>query len=103
MLTYTAFAPANPATDVQLSTSASILQSLSYFYYGPFIPHLILGVRELYDRESHGRSQGMDTGFGVLSHSTFRGSVVMSTIVFADATPRQDLGVEGDMEDSESI
>lgn len=27
----------------------------------------------------------------------------MSTIVFADATPRQDLGVEGDMEDSESI
>lgn len=79
------------------------LQSLSYLYYGPFIPHLIISVRELYDRELRARSQGIDTGFGVLSNPTSSGNAAMSAIVFAGATPLQDLGTEGVVEDSDLI
>ena len=78
------------------------LQSLSYLYYGPFIPHFI-SVRELYDRELRARSQGIDTGFGVLSNPTSSGNTAMSAIVFGGATPLRDLGTEGVVEDSDLI
>ena len=75
------------------------LANLSYMYYGPFIPRLIISVRELYDRELRGRWQGIDTRFGVLSQPTSSGNVAMSAIAFV---PGQDLAVEGSADDTES-
>ena len=100
MLVYTTFG--FQGTSSAQTISMLLLQSLGYMYYGPFIPHLIISVRELYDRELHGRLQGIDTGFGVLSQPTPSVNVVVSAIVFADGTPEQDLAAAGDADDSES-
>ncbi|KAF8547878.1 hypothetical protein OG21DRAFT_1516903 [Imleria badia] len=68
----------------------------------------IIGIRELYDRDlrrNPGRSQGIDTGFGVLSQPDSRGNAVVSAIAFADIDPGQGEGqvANGDAEDSEVI
>lgn len=73
-----------------------LVQGLSYLYYGPFIPRLVINVRELCDQELHGYPQGIDSGFGVLSQSTSSGN---TTIAFADNTCR-DLGTA---EDADSL
>lgn len=60
----------------------------------PVIPRFILGVRELYDKDSRGRCEGIDTGFGVSSRA--ERNAVNSAIAFADVGGDRDL--EGDEE-----
>jgi len=85
------------------STPKILVQSLSYLYYGPFIPRLVIGVRELCDQELHGHAQGIDTEFGIVSQSTSSENTAMSAIVFEDDTPWKDLGTENSVDNSELI
>ena len=67
------------------------------------VPRFIISIRELYDRDLRGNWEGNDTGFGVLSRPAANGTVVVSTIAFAEANPSQSQAVEGDTEDAEGI
>jgi hypothetical protein len=69
------------------------------------MPRFIISVRELYDRDLHGRWQGIDTGFGVLSQPVSDGNATISAIRFADVAPGQEQGqvVEGEVDDSEEV
>ena len=69
------------------------------------MPRFIISIRELYDRDLHGRWQGIDTGFGVLSQPIASENEVVSAIAFAAVAPGQGQGqtVEGDEDDLEAI
>ena len=70
----------------------------------PMMPRFFIGVRELYDRDSCGCGQGIDSGFGILSQHTTSENATVSGIAFAEVTPGQDVGtLEGDEEDPEAI
>ncbi|KAF8547884.1 hypothetical protein OG21DRAFT_837284 [Imleria badia] len=89
-------------------TSEVFLNILSAMAITTMMPRFIIGIRELYDRDlqrNPGRSQGIDTGFSVLSQPAARGNAVVSAIAFADIDPGQGEGqvADGDGEDSEVI
>ena len=65
------------------------------------MPRFIISVRELYDHDS-GRSQGIDTGFGVTSQPVFSENAAASAIEFAGVAARQEQGrvAEGEVDDS---
>jgi hypothetical protein len=85
------------------STSQLVVTLLSFTTLCPIMPRFIISVRELYDHDLHGRWQGIDTGFGVLSQPVFSGNAAVSAIQFADVVPGQDLE-EGEVaDDSEAI
>ena len=69
------------------------------------MPRFIISVRELYDRDTCGRREGIDTGFGVPSQPAASGNAIMSGIAFADVNSedREHQAVEGDGEESEAI
>ena len=71
------------------------------------MPRFIVSVRELYVRDLHGRWQGIDTGFGVLSQPISNGNTTrtVSAIRFADVTLGQEevAVAEGEMDDLEAI
>jgi hypothetical protein len=70
------------------------------------MPRFIISVRELDDREVHGRWQRVDIGFGVSSQPVFSLSAAVSAIEFADrVVPGQGQGqvAEGEVDDSEVI
>ena len=48
----------------------------------PMMPRLIIGVREVYDRDLHGRWKGIDSGFDALSQPLAGGDAVVSAIAF---------------------
>ena len=79
--------------------SAIILSMLSALALYPLMPRFIISVRELYDRDSRGRWQGIDTGFGVLSQSVASEDGAASTIAFAEVAPAQDQIMQADQED----
>ena len=67
------------------------------------MPRFIISMRELYDHDLRAHWEGIDTGFGVLSHSIASGNAVMSAIAFAEVAPGQgqDRVADGDEDDSE--
>ena len=85
-------------------TSLLLLAICSCILICPIMPRFIISVRELYDRDlQHCRWQGVDTGFGVLSHPIASDHAAASAIVFADVVPGQDEAVEEDATESEVI
>ena len=82
----------NPLT----TTWLVVLGLLSVVTLYPVIPRFVLSVRELYERDSRGRWQGIDTGFGVSSRTFAERDPVVSDIAFADVRRGRDL--EGDEE-----
>jgi len=84
------------------STLLLFLTSLSYTLLFVFMPRFIIGIRELYDRDLHGRRQGIDTRSGV-SQPIGGGNAVVSAIAFAAVAPGQGQTVDGDEDDSEAI
>ena len=70
------------------------------------MPRFIISVRELYDRDSRGRRQRVDTGFGVSLQPVFSENAAVSAIEFADrVVPGQSQGqvAEGEVDNSEAI
>ena len=53
------------------------------FAFTPLVPRFIIGVREIYDRDTHGRLQ-VDTGFGASDQPVDAEDTFVSTIAFAD-------------------
>ena len=53
------------------------------------LPRFMVGIRELYDRDSHRDCQGIDSGFGILSRPATGENQTVSAIAFADITPGQ--------------
>ena len=50
------------------------------------LPRFMIGIRELYDRDSHRDCQGIDSGFGILSRPATGENQTVSAIAFADVT-----------------
>lgn len=65
-------------------------------------PIFIISIRELYDRDPC-RQQGIDTGFGILSHTIDNQTLAVSAMTFADVIPEEVHTVHGDGGDSETI
>ena len=86
------------------STAVLFLSTLSYIFIDVMSPRFIISIRELYDRDLHGRWNGIDSGFGVLSQAVSGEDAVVAAIAFADVNPGQEEGqaVEGEG-DSEGI
>ena len=84
------------------STPALFLSMLSFITIAPVSPWFIISIQELYDRDLHGRWNGIDSGFSMLSQAIASEDVVVSAN--ADVNPGQEEGqaVEGDG-DSEGI
>ena len=51
------------------------------------LPRFMIGIRELYDRDSHRDCGGIDSGFGILSRPATDENQTVSAIAFADVTP----------------
>ena len=66
------------------------LATVGYMVICPVMPRLILSIRELYDQDLHGRWQGIDTGFGVVSQPLSNWNVAVTTT----APVEQGLAVE---------
>lgn len=62
------------------------------------MPRFIIGVRELYDRDTHRGQLAIDTGFGALSQLATGRNATMSAIAFEDVVLEEDQAVEGDSE-----
>ena len=90
----------------------SIFNSLWWYFLAsfcdiilcPMMPRFIISMRELYDRDLRAHWQGIDTGFGVLSHSIASGNVVVSALAFAEVAPGQgqDRVADGDEDEDDS-
>ena len=82
----------------------NILQLTAFATIVPLIPRFIISVREIYDRDTHGRLQ-VDTGFGASGRSVNGENALVSTIAFADRDPggEQSQAAEDDADDSEGI
>ncbi|KAF8122317.1 hypothetical protein EV363DRAFT_1182922, partial [Boletus edulis] len=80
-----------PTTNAQL-----ILVTFSYILAYTLVPRFTIGIRELYDRDIHGRFH-IDTGFGALSQLNVDLDTTVSAVVFG---VNQGLDVEGDMDSS---
>jgi hypothetical protein len=67
---------------------------LNFFAYVPLIPvvpRFIIGIRELYDKDSRrGCIQEIDTGFGMFSQAFVSRGTIAPAIAFADNAPVQD-------------
>jgi len=62
----------------------------------PAIPRFVLSIRELYEKESRGHSEGIDSGFGVSLHTwSYSGRETIASIAFASGLS---LSGEGDEE-----
>ncbi|KAF8452882.1 hypothetical protein L210DRAFT_3519884 [Boletus edulis BED1] len=75
------------------------LDTFSYIIFYPLIPRFIISIRELYDRDIHGRLH-IDTGFGVQLRSNVGLDTTVSAMVFADESQARE--VEGDTGDLET-
>ncbi|KAF8126722.1 hypothetical protein EV363DRAFT_1418649 [Boletus edulis] len=75
------------------------LDAFSYIIFYPLIPRFIISIRELYDRDIHGRLH-IDTGFGVQLRSNVGLDTTVSAMVFADESQARE--VEGDTGDLET-
>ncbi|KAF8452911.1 hypothetical protein L210DRAFT_3499738 [Boletus edulis BED1] len=85
-------------TQTQYNTAASILlATFPYIIFYTLIPRFIIGIRELYDRDTHGRFH-IDTGFGVRSRSSVGLDTTVSAMVFVDGD--QGPEVEGGTDNS---
>ena len=85
-------------------TSMVVLTVIAGIAICPMMPRFFIGVRELYDRDSRGRGQGIDGGFGILSQHTTSENATVSAIAFAEVAPGQDVEtLEGNEEDPEAI
>ncbi|KAF8126716.1 hypothetical protein EV363DRAFT_560190 [Boletus edulis] len=85
-------------TLVSTNTSTSLfLYAFSYIIFYPLIPRFIISIRELYDRDIHGRLH-IDTGFGVQSRPNVGLDTTVSAMVFADENQARE--VEGDTDHS---
>ncbi|KAF8449462.1 hypothetical protein L210DRAFT_863951 [Boletus edulis BED1] len=75
------------------------LSTFAYVYFYALVPRFIISIRELYDRDVHGRFH-IDTGFGIHSRSNVGANTTISAMVFTDDNlgERQDFEVEGDAE-----
>jgi len=62
----------------------------------PFFPRFVLSIRELYEKDSRGRLEGIDTGFGVSSRvgNVVGQNTIVSAIAFADSGNGQKEGDE---------
>ena len=67
----------------------------------PMLPRFIISIRELYDCDLHRCWQGLDTGFGVLSHPVGSENTAVSAI--ASTWQGQGQVVVGNEDDSEAI
>lgn len=88
-----------PATNNTLVLFLELVCSITIY---PITPRFIIKVRELYERDLHGRWQGNHTGLGVLSQTNVNGNTVVSTIVFADVS-EQNQATEDHTDDVETI
>lgn len=77
----------NPGETAPNNTSTLFLNAFAYVIFYPLIPRFIISVREIYDRDVRGRSQEIDTGFGVLSQSFAAPDTSVSVMVFLDDSP----------------
>ena len=79
------------------TTIDSIALPVSFMLLASMMPRFVISMRELYDRDIHGRWEGIDSAFGVLSQPV--------TSTFADVTLRQGEGqvVEGNTDPTEII
>ena len=80
------------------------MQLISFITLAPLIPRFIIGVREIYDRDTRGRVQ-IDTGFGALGQQIDGENTFVSTIAFADGNLGQGQGqaMESDGDGLEGI
>ena len=67
----------------------------AYLTFATIVPRFIISVRELYSRDVRGRWQGIDTGFGLSSH-TISSQNEISAIAFADVAGGQAQEMEDD-------
>ena len=83
----------------------AVLTAASGIAICPMMPRFFIGVRELYDRDSHGCGQGIDSGFGISSqHTTSENATVSAAIAFTEVALGQDVGtLEENEEDPEAI
>lgn len=80
----------------------SVLVYFVYFLFASVMPRFIISIRELYARELKGHCRGIDSGFGVFSHSISTQYGEVSAIAFAGVVSRQDQAVvDGDAENFE--
>ncbi|KAH0835530.1 hypothetical protein J3R83DRAFT_9222, partial [Lanmaoa asiatica] len=86
-------------TYVTPSNTSIVFMDLLWATILPMTPRFIISVRELYDRDLRSHSQGIDTGFGVLSQTVSGQDAGRSAIAFADVALRQDQIVEGDTDE----
>ena len=56
------------------------------------LPRFMIGIRALYDRDSHRDCGGIDSGFGILSRPATDENQTVSAIAFADVTPGEPEG-----------
>ena len=68
--------------------------TFGYMIICPIMPRVILSIRELYDKDLHGRWQGIDTGFGVVSQPLSSWNVAVTTTAPVDIGTEQGLVVE---------
>ena len=78
----------NQLTTLSIS-GTFLLQLFAFITLAPLIPRFIIGVREMYDRDTRGRVR-VDTGFGALGQQEDSNTLV-STIAFADGNLGQAL------------
>lgn len=76
-----------------------LLRTISPMILCPMMPRFIISMRELYDRDSRGGWNGIDSGFGVNISIDIAD---MSAIAFTEVAPGQDEIVEADPEDPEA-
>ena len=88
------------------AVSLTILCTLGFIGFCPLVPRFILDLRELYDRDTGGRWQGVDTAFGVSSHPVSNRGVTASAISFAEVGFGPEEGgeaVDGRLDDLEVV
>ncbi|KAF8416684.1 hypothetical protein L210DRAFT_2520132 [Boletus edulis BED1] len=86
-----------------LSATILFLSTFVYVLFFALVPRFIISIRELYDRDAHGRSH-IDTGFGMRSQLNVGTNTTMSVMAFTNVhrEPR-DPEVEGDADNSGNI
>lgn len=65
----------------------NLVSMLTLMAFCPIVPRFILEVRELYDHDTHGRWQGIDTGFGVSQLAIdLEATVAFAVVASADSS-----------------
>ncbi|KAF8136940.1 hypothetical protein EV363DRAFT_1315960 [Boletus edulis] len=92
-----------PINSPNLNAAMFFLSTFVYVFFFALVPRFIISIRELYDRDTHGRSH-IDTGFGMRSQLNVGTNMTMSAMAFMDVNrERQDPEVEGDADNSGNI